>query len=284
MPEFNDKRLMPPEGQASALQVRAGAVSIREAPLADARLATQALHGEVLDVYKQQHGFALVQCRRDRYVGWVAPEGLSDDLLTPTHRIITARTHAYAAPDLKSPPQAVLSLGAQMHVTGEEDDWRHCEGAGWVHQRHLGILNDRADDPVAVAMKFLHTPYLWGGRESLGIDCTGLTQQAFEAAGVLLPRDSDMQFDWCGVPVEDWQAPGVLQAGDLVFWKGHVGIMADAGHLLHANAWHMAVAVEPLTEAMTRIAKYYAEPIGARRIDISSERGEMPAWKAGAAA
>ena len=282
MPDYDDNRLKSPDGTAKPVQVRAGSVAIREAPLAEARLSTQALHGELLDIYRVQHGFALVQCRRDRYVGWVTPEGLSETLLTPTHRITVARSHAYAAPDLKSPPQAVLSFGAEVCVTAEEGDWRLCEGAGWVYRRHLGAMESRLDDPVAAAELFLHTPYLWGGRESLGLDCTGLTQQAFEATGVLLPRDSDMQFAWSGAAIDDWEAPGALQRGDLVFWKGHVGLMTDAHHLLHANAWHMAVAREPLEEAIARIEKYYAEPIGARRIDVSSERGKVPAWKTGA--
>lgn len=282
MPEFNDRRLMPPDGPAKPAQVRAGAVPVREAPLVDARLATQALHGEVLDLFHEEHGFVLAQCRRDRYVGWVAREGLSDTLLNPTHRIATVGTHAYAAPDLKSPAQVMLGLGARVSVTGIDGDWRHCAGAGWVHRRHLTLVSAVVEDPVTVAERFLHTPYLWGGRSRLGLDCTGLTQQAFEAAGVLLPRDSDMQFAWCGADIENWRSPGTLRRGDLVFWKGHVGIMTDADHLLHANAWHMAVANEPVADAITRIAKYYAEPIGARRIDVSFEREKVPAWKAGA--
>ncbi|MEZ6010351.1 MAG: NlpC/P60 family protein [Hyphomonas sp.] len=282
MPDFNDKRLTRPDGPSKPAQVRAGSVGLYETPLRDARLATEALHGEVLDLFQEQNGFVLAQCRRDRYVGWVASEGLSDAILAPTHRIATLRTHAYAAPDLKSPPQLMLSLGALVSVTGVEGDWRHCAGAGWVHRRHLSLLSAIAADPATVAVQFLNTPYLWGGRTGLGLDCTGLTQQAFEAAGVLLPRDSDMQFAWCGEPIADWRAPGALQRGDLVFWKGHVGIMTDAEHLVHANAWHMAVASEPLAEAIVRIEKQYAEPVGARRINVSSERGKVPAWKTGA--
>jgi cell wall-associated NlpC family hydrolase len=282
MPDFNDKRLTPPEGAPHPIQVRVGAVSVREEPLPDARLSTEALFGEILDVYAEQHGFALVQCRRDRYVGWVALAGLSERILTPTHRVTTLRTHAYTAPDLKSAPQLMLSLGSDVSVVDQEGDWRHCDGAGWVHQRHLGPVVATCEDPVTAAELYLHTPYLWGGRQSLGLDCTGLTQQAFEAAGILLPRDSDMQFAWAGEAIADWQTPGALQRGDLVFWKGHAGVMTDADHLLHANAWHMAVAREPLAEAITRIATYYAEPIGARRIHVSSERGKVPAWKTGA--
>ena len=282
MPDYNDTRLTPPDRPSRPVQVRAGSVPVREGPLPDARLATEALFGEILDVFEEQHGFALVQCQRDRYVGWVPLAGLSERLLAPTHRISVPHTHAYAAPDLKAPPQLILSLGARMNVIAEEGDWRHCLDAGWVHQRHLADVGVSEEDPVSVAERYIGTPYLWGGRSGLGIDCTGLTQQAFEAAGVLLPRDSDMQFAWAGEAIADWRAPGALQRGDLVFWKGHVGIMTDAEHLLHANAWHMAAACEPLEAAITRIKTYYAEPIGARRIQVSELKGLEPAWKAGA--
>lgn len=282
MPDFNDTRLTPPDRPCHPVQVRAGSVPVREGPLPDARLATEALFGEILDVFEEQHGFALVQCQRDRYVGWVPLAGLSERLLDPTHRIAVPHTHAYAEPDLKSPPTLVLSLGAKLSVIAEEGDWRHCQDAGWVYHRHLEPLDTLTDDPVSVAEQYLGTPYLWGGRSGLGLDCTGLTQQAFEAAGVLLPRDSDMQFAWSGEDIPGWRDPGALQRGNLIFWKGHVGIMTDRDHLLHANAWHMAAAREPLEGAITRIAKYYAEPIGARRIQISSERGLVPAWKTGA--
>lgn len=282
MPDYNDTRLTPPDRPSRPVQVRAGSIPVREGPLPDARLATEALFGEILDVFEEQHGFALVQCQRDRYVGWVPLAGLSERLLEPTHRITVPHTHAYAEPDLKSAPRLVLSLGAKVSVIAEEGDWRHCRDAGWVYHRHLDVLTAQAEDPVSVAEQYIATPYLWGGRSGLGLDCTGLTQQSFEAAGVLLPRDSDMQFAWAGEDIPGWQGPGALQRGDLVFWKGHVGIMTDPEHLLHANAWHMAVVREPVDGAISRIAMYYAEPIGARRIQVSSERGTVPAWKTGA--
>ena len=278
MPTFYDKRLQRPVGEAFAYQVTAGVAAVRETPAPDGRLATQALHGEIVDVLREQGEFGLVQCRRDRYCGWVTMEALSAPLLQPTHKVSSSKTHCYSEPDLKSAPRFLLSHGARLSVSGREGDWLYSDRGGWVHTRHVVPMEFLEDDPVVVAERFLGTPYLWGGRESLGLDCTGLTQQAFEAVGVILPRDSDMQFAWTGDDIPDWRAPNVLRRGDLVFWKGHVGIMTDADHLLHANAWHMAVAVEPLESAITRIANYYAEPIGARRIDISSKRGRTPDW------
>lgn len=280
MPEFDDKRLKRPDGEPDACQVIAAALGLYEDPHSGARLATQALHGEIVDVYERQGGFARVQCRRDRYVGWAPLEGLSEAIFEPSHKICSRLAHAYSEPDLKSPPNTPLSLGVRLTVSGREGDWLHADRAGWVHKRHVAELNALESDPAAIAERFLGAPYLWGARQSVGIDCTGLMQQAFEAVGVLLPRDSDMQYAWAGRDIPDWRSSGALRRGDLVFWKGHVGIMMDAEHMMHANAWHMAVAVEPLEGAITRIANYYAEPIGARRIDVSSERGAKPAWMA----
>jgi cell wall-associated NlpC family hydrolase len=163
---------------------------------------------------------------------------------------------------------------------GQEGDFVRSEQSGWIHSHHLAPVDALETDPVAVAERYLHAPYLWGGRDSLGLDCTGLTQQAFEATGVLLPRDSDMQFAWAGDDIIDWKVSGALKRGDLVFWQGHVGIMTDTHHLLHANAWHMAVARETLDQAIVRIKTQYAEPIGARRIDLEQLAGQVPHWMA----
>ena len=278
MPEFDDTRLKTPAGKGVLHQVSVPSTPVREAAAATAGLATEALLGETVTVFDAQDGYAHVQCDRDRYVGWIAQTCLSPAVAAPSHKVCTPLTHGYAEPDLKSPGRTALSLGARVLITGQEGDWRDCGDAGWLHTRHLAPVEVVVSDPVDTAECLLGTPYVWGGRQSTGLDCTGLTQQCFETAGILLPRDSDMQYGWCGATIDDWQRPGALQRGDLVLWKGHVGIMADQTHLIHANAWHMAVAKEPLAEAIERIANYYAEPIGARRIDVSIEAGAEPAW------
>jgi len=280
MPELTDSRLARPAGPAKPSQVIVASAAVREAPDVSARLSTQALLGEILDVFDVKGAYSRIRCRRDHYVGWVSTDSLSPAITAPTHKVTALRTFAYAAPDLKSPVNAMLSLGAQLTVTAQEGDYARSEQAGWVHTRHLAPLDALETDAVAVAERYLHAPYLWGGRDSLGLDCTGLTQQAFEAAGVLLPRDSDMQFAWGGDDIAGWNVSGTLKRGDLVFWKGHVGIMTDAHHLLHANAWHMAVAREPLDQAIARIKTQYAEPLGARRIDVEKRAGQVPHWMA----
>jgi len=107
---------------------------------------------------------------------------------------------------------------------------------------------------VAVAEAFLGTPYLWGGKESLGLDCSGLLQMALAAAGVVAPRDADQQEAFLQEIWRDVTSEPDRRRGDVVFWPGHVGIMTDSEHLLHANAHTMDTTLEDFREAEARIA------------------------------
>ncbi|WP_233356051.1 C40 family peptidase [Henriciella aquimarina] len=283
MPEFDDKRLTLPEGvDGTPMQVSAGTAAIHEAPDAASQMVTQALHGEALMAGQERGGFVRVQLERDRYVGWALKEAVASSVLAPTHKVSALRTYVYSEPDLKSAPQLIVSLGSRLRITGQEGRFLKSERGGWLPEQHVAALDAYETDPAGVAELYLHAPYLWGGCDSLGIDCTGLMRAAFLACGIILPRDSDMQYAWCGEAIGEWRKPGALQRSDLVFWKGHVGIMLDGDIFLHANAHHMAVAKEPLAGAIERIAKIYGEPIGARRIDLVSGKADTPAWlKAG---
>ncbi|MEL6258651.1 MAG: NlpC/P60 family protein, partial [Pseudomonadota bacterium] len=275
---YNDARLAPPEsGKGEEFQVTAGVSALREGPGDDARMVTQALHGETLTLY-QEHGFyGLVRKADDGYVGWVDLETIAAPALPPTHRVSALRTYVFSEPDLKSAPHYLCSLNSRVVAEDSQDKFIRCARAGWIFAGHLVELGVYEDDPAAVAERFEGCPYLWGGRESLGLDCTGLTQTAFEACGVMLPRDSDMQAEWSGVDIENWTAPGTLQRGDLVFWNGHVGLMLDGTRIIHANAHHMACAIEPLTEAIERIGSLYGQPTRAKRIDLDIE--QTAAWR-----
>ena len=159
-----------------------------------------------------------------------------------------------------------LSLGARLPIVDHEGDFAVSADGLHLWTRHLAESGSREPDYVAVAELFLETPYLWGGRTSEGIDCSGLVQTALTAAGQASPRDSDMQEAELGEPIaiDDPRTP--LKRGDLVFWKRHVGIMRDPVTLLHANGWHMKVASEPLAEARARIAAGGGEVTSVRRL------------------
>jgi len=245
-------------------QCSAGVAPIRRAPAGDAMQEDQLLFGEVFTVYEEREGWGWGQSGRDQYVGYVAMEALSAPPLAPTHRIRALRTYCFSQPDLKSAPLFLLSMNAKVTVQEQRDRYVKIARAGWVFEGHLAALHEHAPDWVAEAERFLGAPYFWGGRESLGLDCSGLVQSALEAAGVLAPRDADMQ-EALGEALP-LRLEG-LRRGDLVFWKGHVGIMLDGERLLHANAHHMATAVEPLAQAAARIARTAGPIRSIRRLE-----------------
>ncbi|HEX2366864.1 MAG TPA: NlpC/P60 family protein [Bradyrhizobium sp.] len=246
-------------------QVVAPSLPLRREPRFDATLDTEALRGELVTVYDESEGWAWVQLSRDGYVGYMSGEGLTRALITPTHRISALRTYVYPEPDGKTPPLALLSLNAGIAAPRKEGKFLALEGGGFVVASHAAPVGTAEPDFVAVAEAFVGTPYLWGGRTSIGTDCSGLVQLALEAAGRASPRDADMQAQELG-RVIDLSGGATLRRGDLVFWEGHVGIMTSGKDFLHANAFHMAVAAEPFAQAKRRIKAAGYEVICVRRL------------------
>jgi cell wall-associated NlpC family hydrolase len=249
-----------------ARQVARPSVPLRRRPDAKAGFETELLFGELATVYDEAEGWAWVQLERDDYVGYVPAAALSAEVKGTTHRVKSLGTFVYPVPDIKAPPLLRLCMNAALCVTAVEDKFCRLESGGFVVARHVTEKDRFARDFVEIAERFIGTPYLWGGRTHLGIDCSGLVQVALEAAGLPCPRDSDMQEAELGTTVLIPETLDGLMRGDLVFWRGHVGVMADGIMLVHANAHHMAVAVETLPEAVERIARAGAKLTAIKRL------------------
>jgi hypothetical protein len=253
-------------------RVSAPKAPVCRSPLHGAMLDTEALHGEVVTVYETtEEGWCWGQLDLDGYVGWLPNSALGEESPEPTHRVSALRTFVFPVPDIKQPPLFAYSFGSRVFVAQTKDSFAMVKMGGlvprqgFVYAPNLVPIGERESDFVAVAERFIATPYLWGGRSSLGIDCSGLVQVALQAAGVECPRDSDMQASFGNaVPFDGDTA--ALRSGDLVCWKGHIGIVSAPRRLLHANAFHMAVADEPLDDAIARIRKSGLEVTTVRRV------------------
>ncbi len=274
-PDIADKRLRGRVEAETFVEARTGVVTapvagIRTAPSHDAGLDTQFLFGDRVLIFEVKDGWAWLQGERDSYVGFSAMEALSlDPAPEPTHRIVAPRTFLFPEPELKKPPLTTLSMGSQLAVASEEERrgtrYAVLADGSAVPAIHVAPATEQAADYVSVAERFLHTPYLWGGASGFGIDCSGLVQLSMFMAGIDVLRDSDMQEATIGESHETGGDFSSLQRGDLVFWKGHVGIMVDDRALLHANGRTMSVALEPLAEAVERIEPLYGMPTSVRR-------------------
>jgi cell wall-associated NlpC family hydrolase len=221
---------------------------VRRAPADDAMQLTQVLWGEQLIVFERKDGWAWVQLKRDGYVGYVVDATIIETEQATPHRLPVRSAHLYPEANLKTQPALAIPMGAEVAALQTEGDYVKLSTGHFIYSAHLHATPPT--DFVSVAEQFLHTPYLWGGKTVWGLDCSGLVQVALHATGIDCLRDSDMQEQSLGHAVKHAD----LQRGDLVFWKGHVGIMQNATQLLHANGHHMMVVSEPLQHAVDRIA------------------------------
>jgi len=237
----------PRYAEGEKFSVCAGRTGLRVRPSTDAAQDSELLFGEVFTVYDRAHGWAWGQAANDLYVGYVAEEALTAPFAAEA-KVSALLAPVFPAADLKTPVRDFLPLNAAVPVLAREGDYVNV-GTGFVHRQHLAAETQK--DFVAIAERFLGVPYVWGGKTAAGLDCSGLIQTALQAVGKAAPRDTDMIEKALGdaVPISG------VRRGDLVFWKGHMGVMLDEKRLLHANAFHMAVAIEPLAEAIARIEK-----------------------------
>ena len=265
------------EGKVAAARYVAGEVyeviepqaPLRGEPSHDAPLLTEALKGERVTIYeKNDEGWAWGQLAADGYVGWLSANALAPPGAPPTHKVAALRTLVFPGPSIKLAPLEALPLGARVAVARREERMAVTQSGGYLPAVHLAPIDVYEADFVAVAERFLGVPYLWGGKTMLGLDCSGLVQIALAACGISCPRDSDMQEEALGSPLAAAADRSDLQRGDLVFWTGHVAIVRDRANFLHANAFHMAVAIEPIGDAIARIRGAGGEITSVRRIAL----------------
>ena len=245
--------------------------NIRAAGRPSAAKQTEILFGQSFNVYRQQRGWSWGQAvspvsgsSQPGYIGYVRSRNLSPNIEKVSHIVSALSAPVFSRPDIKS--RIVMSLPLGACLAGRVEGEFITVSNGYVHHRHVRMSDEyRSEDFVSIAERFLGQPYIWGGISSFGLDCSGLVQSSLRAIGQDVPRDSDQQAG-LGQALPISQKPKNLARGDLIFWKGHVGIMQSGTQLLHANAFHMCVASEPLQTAIVRIEKSAGPITGIRRL------------------
>ncbi|MEM8785399.1 MAG: NlpC/P60 family protein [Pseudomonadota bacterium] len=250
-----------------AQRIGDGSAPLHRAPDLKSPLDTELLLNETVHVFEEKAGWAWVQSQTDGYVGYLPSSALGGAPIRASHWVAVPRTLLFPEPDIKSGPVRFLSLGTGLAVTGQPDGkFVPVADGAFAIGDHLRATGDGLPDWASVAEGFLHAPYLWGGRTSLGLDCSALVQLSLGAAGIVCPRDADMQENTVGELLSRGLPGRSLERGDLVFWKGHVGLMLNERDMIHANATHMAVTVNPVAEFAALVAPREGEITSVRRL------------------
>lgn len=250
----------PHYAEGEALRVTSPTLDIKRKPGAMS-LERQSLYGWPVTVLQKANATQFLRDETMEYVGYLK-SGQLGVWTPPTHRVVVRQTLLFAEPDFKCPDPVALSMGSFLSVAGEEGRFSRTNDGRYAITGHLSELSDLERDPASVAERLIGTPYLWGGNSAFGIDCSGLVQAACLACGIPCPGDSDMQASELG---EALPKDTPLQRNDLLFWKGHVALVVSEERLIHANAFHMAVAYEATDAAIKRIQQQGDGPVTARR-------------------
>jgi cell wall-associated NlpC family hydrolase len=255
--------------EGRVMEVAVPTAPLRREPRSDAALDTEALKGERVTVYDSNvEGWSWGQLAADHYVGWLPSAALAPAGSPPTHKVAALRTFVFPGSSIKLPPAEALPFGAALNIVRMQEGLAVTSSDGYVPAAHLVPIANKEGDFVAVAERFVGAPYLWGGKTALGLDCSGLVQIALSACGLPCPRDSDMQEGALGAPVDHNARSFKFKRGDLIFWSGHVAIARDRDSLVHANAFHMAVAIESAPEAIARILATGSQITSVRRLKV----------------
>ena len=224
-------------------------------PTETSPLETECLFGERVEVLDKSLDWVYCKLNTDNYHGWVKKEGLGKTKI-PTHRVIANRTFVYVDKNPKSNYLLYLPLGSQLVIDNIQSEWAKISlfnnktQVGYIPSNHMVSLDHKVKDWVAIAELCVGTPYRWGGRDTIGIDCSALLQLSYQTYGEILPRNTSDQVNL--------KKPNVtiidkLKRGCVIFWEGHVGIMVNKFNCIHANAYHMKTITEPLIDIINRI-------------------------------
>lgn len=225
-------------------------------------LSSQLLFGEYFRVFDISDGVAWGQCMRDNYVGYTPVQNLKKRKIVSNYKVHSLRTFIYRSPSIKSDPLNYLSFNSLVLVSKKKNSFSFIPSLGWCISKDLVNVKNCKFNLHDISLQYLQTPYLWGGRDSMGLDCSGLVQNLYQMVGIELPRDTDLQAEYLSNQVNESQ----LKLGDLIFWKGHVALALDNKNIIHANAYHMKTQIETLKTAKKRINKVYGKILKICRI------------------
>tara|TARA_B110001452_G_scaffold198477_1_gene168466 strand:+ start:291 stop:1043 length:753 start_codon:yes stop_codon:yes gene_type:complete len=219
-------------------------------PSLSSEITSQILYGEKFKILSKKKNWVKIKTSFDHYTGYIKKEKFYLKF-KPTHKVYRLRSKIFKKKSNKFiSTDKFLYFASGVLIKNKEKKYIEFEKNKWIKKVDIKKVNHLEKNFVKILRLFLNTKYMWGGRTSEGIDCSALIQIYFYYNRFFFPRDTKAQIKFC-----KRKSNKKFSKGDIIFWRGHVGMCVSKSQFIHAYGPKKKVLIMPINFALRLIKK-----------------------------
>ena len=213
-------------------------------------VSTQILYGEKFKILRKKKDWFKIKTHFDNYIGYIKKQKFRKNF-KPQLKIFNSKSRIYIKKKNKfSPSNNFLYFASGISALSKNRKFLEFEKNKWIKKKDTKIINHYEKNYLKIIKLFLNSKYVWGGKTLDGIDCSALIQIYFYYNRIFFPRDSKDQSKYCKK-----KRSKKFSKGDIIFWKGHVGICLNKSKFIHAYGPRKKVLIMPTNKTIELIEK-----------------------------
>ena len=220
--------------------------NIYKKPSRFSEVTSQMLYGEKFKILSKNKNWVKIKTYFDNYIGYIINKNYVNNF-KPTHKVFILKARVYNnGVDKKN----FLPFGSKISIIRHNRNFLEFEKNKWIKKKDLKKIDHIEKNYNKIFKLFLNSKYLWGGKTAKGIDCSSLIQIYFFYNQFFFPRDTKDQIKFCNK-----KKRRNYSKGDIIFWKGHVGICLDKSKFIHAYGPKKKVIIMSVNYAVKLIER-----------------------------
>ena len=224
--------------------------NIYSKPSSNSEVLSQILYGEKFKILKKKKGWVKIKTSYDNYIGYIKNDNFYENF-KPEQKIFKLKSKIFIKKNNKFlPTKKFLYFASGVSYLNKYKNFIEFKKNNWIKKSDTKEISHQEKNFLKIIKLFLNSKYLWGGKTSDGIDCSALIQVYFYYNRIFFPRDSKDQIKFCKK-----KSKKRLSKGDIIFWKGHVGLCLNNSKFIHAYGPKKKVIIMPTKFAINLIYK-----------------------------